>query len=172
MNNMSNRYVLSILVENRSGVLRRVAGLFSRRGYNIESLTVAETEDRGISRITAVVSGDLLVVDQIMKQMAKLVEVIRISLLGTQEAVYRELVLIKVETTPQTRGEILEIVGIFRAKVVDVDASSIVVEVIGHGKKLEAAIEMLEPFGIIEMVRTGLAAMERGNKQFKSEDNQ
>lgn len=167
MNNMNNRYVLSILVENRSGVLRRVAGLFSRRGYNIESLTVAETEDQGISRITAVVSGDLLVVDQIMKQMAKLVEVIRISLLGTQEAVYRELVLIKVKTTPGTRAEILEIVAIFRAKVVDVDPSSMVVEVIGQGKKLEAMIKMLEPFGILEMVRTGLAAMERGSKQFK-----
>ena len=161
------RTVLSILVENRAGVLRRVAGLFSRRGYNIESMTAAETEDQGVTRITAVVSGDEMVVDQIVKQVSKLIEVIRISVLDTTEAVYRELVLIKVRSTPETRSEILEIVNIFRARVVDVDPDSLVVEATGQGSKLEALIKMLEPFSILEMVRTGLAAMERGSKQFK-----
>ena len=165
---MMKRYVLSILVENRAGVLRRVAGLFSRRNYNIESLTVAETEDEGLSRITAVVSGDPQVIDQIKKQMGKLMEVIRISVLDNQEAVYRELVLIKVHTTRATRAEIMEIVTIFRAKVVDVDHESIIVEATGQGSKLEAFINLLKPFGILEMVRTGLAAMERGGGKLKS----
>lgn len=164
-----NRYVLSILVKDNSGVLRRVAGLFSRRGYNIESLTVGNTEVSGTSRITVVVTGDEYIVDQIRKQVSKLQEVIKISQLEPGASVYRELMLLKVKTTKSTRAEILEIINIFRAKVIDVSQNSIVVEATGDTSKLNAIYDMLSPFTILELNRTGLAALGRGNQSLKEE---
>ena len=159
---MTNRYVLSILVKNHSGVLRRVSSLFARRGYNIESLSVGVTQDTDVSRITVVVRGDEYIIDQIKKQVSKLVEVIKIELLDDDEAVYRELMLIKVKTTKATRAEILEIADIFRAHSVDVSISALVLEATGDNKKLAALIRMLQPFTVLEIVRTGLAAINRG----------
>ena len=164
-----NRYVLSILVKDNSGVLRRVAGLFSRRGYNIESLTVGNTEEEGTSRITVVVAGDEYIVEQIRKQVSKLIEVIKISQLEAEESVYRELMLLKVKTTKATRGEIIEIVNIFRAKIIDVAPNSMIIEITGDSKKLQAIYGMLEPFTILEMNRTGLAALSRGEKLLKKD---
>lgn len=166
---MDQRHVLSILVDNHSGVLRRVSSLFARRGYNIESLSVGGTEDAGISRITVIVSGDDYVVDQLGKQVSKLVEVKRVELLSPADSVYRELLLIKVKTTRTTRAEILEIANIFRAHIIDVSGGSLVLEVTGDTSKNAALIRMLEPFTILEIVRTGLAAIGRGERVLKAD---
>ena len=166
---MVKRYVLSILVKNHSGVLRRVSSLFARRGYNIESLSVGVTQDTDVSRITVVVRGDEYIIDQIKKQVSKLIEVIKIELLDDDEAVYRELMLIKVKTTKATRAEILEIADIFRAHIIDVSISALVLEATGDNKKLAALIKMLQPFTILEIVRTGFAAVRRGEKSFSGE---
>ncbi len=163
------KYVLSVLVRNHSGVLRRVSGLFARRGYNIESLTVGVTENPKVSRMTVVVCGDEYIVDQITKQVSKLVEVIKVEILKQESAVYRELLLVKVRTTKDTRAEILEISNIFRSHVVDVSAESLVLEATGDANKLTAFLRMLEPFTILEIVRTGLAALQRGDKIFSEE---
>ena len=163
------KYVLSVLVRNHSGVLRRVSGLFARRGYNIESLTVGVTENPKVSRMTVVVCGDEYIVDQITKQVSKLVEVIKVEILKQESAVYRELLLVKVKTTKDTRAEILEISNIFRSHVVDVSAESLVLEATGDANKLTAFLRMLEPFTILEIVRTGLAALQRGDKIFSEE---
>ncbi len=159
---MTQRYVLSILVENHSGVLRRVSSLFARRGYNIESLSVGVTQDPELSRITVAVKGDEYIIDQIKKQVFKLVEVRKIELLDDDEAVYRELMLIKVKSTKSTRAEVLEIANIFRAHIIDVSMSALVLEATGDSKKLNALIKLLEPFTVLEIVRTGLAAVKRG----------
>ncbi len=156
-------YVLSILVKNHSGVLRRVSGLFSRRGYNIESLSVGETEDASISRITVVVSGDDYIVEQITKQVSKLVEVINIERLKNSESVFRELALIRIKTTNEMRSEIIEMINIFRARVVDVSENSLIAEVTGDNSKVEAFIKAVETYGILELVRTGLTAIKRGS---------
>lgn len=162
-----NRHVLSVLVENQSGVLSRVSGLFSRRGYNIDSLTVGETEDPKISRMTIVVRGDDYILEQIKKQLNKLIDVIKIIELKADQSVFRELALIKVKTEGNSRASIIEIVGIFRAKIVDVANESLTVEMTGEKVKIEAFIELMEPYGIREIVRTGLTALERGNKEIK-----
>lgn len=162
-------YVLSLLVENNSGVLLRICSLFGRRGYNIESLSVGETEDKGVSRITIVTFGDEKTVDQIIKQASKLVEVINITRLNGN-CVSREMMLIKVSTMRETRAEILEIVNIFRARVIDVSSSSLIIEATGTQSKLEALVEMLAPFTILELARTGLSALERGSAPFKTAD--
>lgn len=162
-----NRYVLSILVNNNSGVLSRVTGLFSRRGYNIESLSVGITEEENISRITVVTVGDDTTVDQILKQVNKLVEVKKVVLLDDANSVCRELMLVKIRATKSTRGQILEISNIFRAKVVDVAKDSVVIEATGNNAKLEAMLGLLEPFEILELVRTGLAGISRGAKLLK-----
>ena len=164
-------HVLSVLVQNQSGVLRRVCGLFSRRGYNIESLSVGETHDPTISRITIGVLGDDQSVDQITKQLAKLVEVIRVAILSDRDSVYRDLWLIKVSCTPQTRAEILEITNIFRARIIDVAAHSLIIEATGSRDKLDALVRMLEPFGILEMTRTGMTALGRGDLVFEQQEN-
>ena len=163
------RYVLSILVENHSGVLRRISSLFSRRGYNIESLTVGVTEDKTLSRMTVVVIGDEYIIDQIKKQVFKLIDVRKVEILGEAGSVFRELLLVKVRTSKSTRAEILEIADIFRAHIVDVSPSSLVLEATGDANKLQALTGMLEPFGIIEIVRTGLAAVKRGAEGFTGE---
>jgi acetolactate synthase-1/3 small subunit len=163
------RHTLSILVENEFGVLARVAGLFSGRGFNIESLSVAETLDPTISRITLVTTGDDAVVAQITKQLNKLVPVIRVSDFKDTQHVERELVLVKVTADERTRGELMNTVDIFRGKVIDVGPRSYVVEVTGNEEKVDAFLELLKPLGIMEIVRTGRVAMFRGGRTLAAE---
>ena len=158
------RHTISVLVENEFGVLSRVAGLFSGRGFNIESLSVAETLDPTVSRITLVTCGEDQVLEQIEKQLNKLVCVIKVIDFVDTEHVERELVLIKVAADERTRGELMGIVGIFRAKIIDVSPTSYVVEITGTEDKVNALIELLKPIGIREIVRTGKVAMFRGTR--------
>ena len=158
------KHTLSVLVANEAGVLARIAGLFSRRGFNIDSLSVGRTENDDLSRITLVVAGDDRELEQVTKQLHKLVVVHKISDLTDDEIVSRGLALIEVESTANTRSEIMEIIDIFRAKIVDVSADSVMVEVTGDEDKINALEDLLEPFGIKELVRTGKIAMGRGNK--------
>ncbi|MDK2821718.1 MAG: acetolactate synthase small subunit [Clostridia bacterium] len=155
---------LSVLVENRPGVLTRVAGLFSRRGYNIHSLAVGHTENPSISRMTIVVEGDAHIIEQVEKQLNKLIDVIKISDITDEPYVGRELVLIKVNAEPDVRGEIMQIVEIFRARIVDIARNSVIIEATGDEEKIDAIEASLKPFGIREMVRTGKIAMIRGAK--------
>lgn len=159
------KHTLAILVENKSGVLSRVASLFSRRGYNIDSLAVGVTEDPDISRITIVVHGDDHVLEQVTKQLNKLIDVIKVSDIGTDDAVERELALIKVAADVDTRAEIMQIANIFRARIVDVAPKSVTVEITGDESKIQAIEKLLRQFGIKEMVRTGKIAMVRGSKK-------
>ncbi|MDT3701268.1 MAG: acetolactate synthase small subunit [Thermincola sp.] len=158
------RHILAVLVENNPGVLTRVAGLFSRRGYNIDSLTVGRTETQNISRMTIVVEGDDLVLEQVTKQLHKLIDVIKINDITSEQYVDRELVLIKVSAEPSYRGEIMQIVDIFRARIVDIGRRTLIIECTGDEGKINAVIESLKPFGIKELVRTGKVAMLRGQK--------
>ena len=164
------RHIISVLVENEFGVLARVAGLFSGRGFNIESLSVAETLDPTVSRITLVTRGDDQVVEQIGKQLNKLICVIRVGDFTETEHVERELVLIKVVADATTRGELANIVDIFRAKIIDVSRESYVVEITGAEDKVNALIELLKPLGILEIVRTGKVAMYRGTRVLAIDD--
>ena len=156
------RHIISVLVENEFGVLARVAGLFSGRGFNIEGLSVAETLDPSVSRITLVTRGDDQVLAQIEKQLNKLICVIKVTDFTETEHVERELVLIKVTADEKTRGELANIVDIFRAKIIDVSRRSYIVEITGTEDKVNAFIELLKPLGIKEIVRTGKVAMFRG----------
>ena len=158
------RHTLAVLVENQPGVLTRVAGLFSRRGYNIESLAVGQTHDPEISRMTIVVDGDDHVIEQVVKQLEKLVDVIDVRDISEAEHVDRELVLIKVKAEPKVRGEIMQIVDIFRARIVDIGHNSLIIECTGDEGKIRAIEKSLKPFGILELVRTGKIAMVRGPK--------
>jgi acetolactate synthase-1/3 small subunit len=158
------KHTISVLVENKFGVLSRVAGLFSARGYNIESLSVGETLDPTVSRMTIMVHGDEFVIEQVMKQLHKLIDVIKVNDLTDEDHVERELVLIRVNAEPQHRAEILRTADIFRAKVVDVTPLSFTLEATGDEEKLEAFIELLRPMGIQEIVRTGKVAITRGPK--------
>ena len=159
------KHTLAVLVENKSGVLSRVASLFSRRGYNIDSLAVGVTEDPEISRMTIVVHGDDHVLEQVTKQLNKLIDVIKVSDIGGDEAVERELALIKVSADVDTRSEIIQIADIFRARIVDVAPKSMTVEVTGDESKIQAIEKLLRQFGIKEMVRTGKIALVRGPKK-------
>lgn len=163
------RYVVSILVRNHSGVLRRVCGLFSRRNFNIESLSVGETETKGVSRITVTVCGDEYIIEQIVKQVSKLIEVISVERLHSSESVYRELTLIRIATTMDNRAEVIEFINIFRARIVDVAENSIIAEVTGDSGKVEAFIKALAPYQILELVRTGLTAIKRGDSLSKED---
>ncbi len=163
------KHTLAILVENKSGVLTRVAGLFSRRGFNIESLAVGVTENPDTSRMTIVVSGDDHVLEQVEKQLNKLIDVIRVSDIPVDESVNRELALIKVGVDSATRAEVMQIVDIFRAKIVDVGAKSLIIEVTGDEGKINAIEQLLRQFGVKEMVRTGRVAMNRGSKVVQTE---
>ena len=154
--------VLSILVDNTAGVLSRVSGLFSRRGYSIDSLTVGETETPGISRMTVVATGDEQILDQIKKQVAKLEDVKSIIELADGESVCRELILVKVAVTQKDRQAIIAVADIFRAKIVDVAMESMMVELTGNQAKLDAFIKLLEGFEVIELVRTGITGLTRG----------
>lgn len=155
------RHTISVLVDNHFGVLARISGLFSARGYNIESLCVGTTEDASISRMTVVVSGDDTVLQQIVNQLNKLVEVIEVLDLTQESPIERELVLAKIKTTPTRRTEVLEIVNIFRAKTVDVAPNAIIIEATGSEGKVRAFIDMIRPFGIEELARTGQIALAR-----------
>ena len=156
------RHTLSVLVEDKPGVLARVAGLFSRRGFNIESLAVGPTEHPEVSRITVVVDVEALPLEQVTKQLNKLVNVIKIVELEPQASVQRELLLVKVRADLQTRSHVLETVQLFRAKVVDVAPDAVTIEVTGSSDKLEAFLRVLEPFGIRELVQSGLVGIGRG----------
>lgn len=157
-----HKHTLSVTVENRPGVLARVSTLLRRRGYNIDSLTVGTTENPDISRMTIVVEGDDTVIEQVNKQLYKLVDVIKIVDISAEQAVERELALIKVRADSSTRADIVQIVDIFRARIVDIGRASLIVEVTGDGAKIDALENSLRPFGIIEMVRTGKVALVRG----------
>ncbi|MGH2751865.1 MAG: acetolactate synthase small subunit [Actinomycetota bacterium] len=161
-------HILSILVENKPGVLARVSGLFARRGFNITSLAVGETEFPEISRMTVVLSADGKPVEQCMKQLHKLIHVLRVEELPSQAAVEREIALIKVNAGAGHRAEVLEIVEIFRAKVVDVDRDALIVEVTGSPDKVRALEALLEPHGIVELARTGRIALGRGARGLKA----
>ncbi|MFH1784164.1 MAG: acetolactate synthase small subunit [bacterium] len=158
------KHTISVLVENKSGVLSRIAGLFSARGFNIESLAVGETEDHAISRMTIVVGGDERILEQVTKQLHKLIDVIKISDFTKESFINRDLILIKVTTEKSTRAEIMQLVDIFRAKIVDIGPKSVIIELTGSEDKVVAFTNLMKPFGIKEMVRTGRIAMTRGSK--------
>jgi acetolactate synthase-1/3 small subunit len=158
------RHVITLLVENEFGVLARIAGLFSGRGFNIESLCVAETLDPTVSTMTIVTRGDDQIIEQVMKQLNKLVTVIKVMDLVEKDFVEREMVLVKVLANPETRAEILRVVDIFRGKVIDVGSKTYTVEVTGDEGKISAILSLLKPLGIKELVRTGRVAMVRGSK--------
>ncbi|MBX3193905.1 MAG: acetolactate synthase small subunit [Microbacteriaceae bacterium] len=159
-----SRHVLSLLVEDKPGLLTRVAGLFARRGFNIESLAVGTSEVEGLSRITAVVDVEELPLEQVTKQLNKLVNVIKIVELDPTQSVQREHLLIKVKVDNVTRSQILEAVNLFRARVVDVATDALVIEVTGDSGKVEAFLRVLEPYGIKEIAQSGLLAIGRGSK--------
>jgi len=156
------RHTISVMVENEFGVLSRVSGLFSGRGFNIESLTVAETLDPTVSRMTIVTSGNDQILEQILKHLNKLVSVIKVVDLTGTETVDRELVLIKVNAEPETKPEVLRLVDIFRAKIVDVASRCYTIEMTGDEEKINALLQLLKPIGIREIVRTGRVAIARG----------
>jgi acetolactate synthase I/III small subunit len=158
------KHTIAVLVENKFGVLSRVAGLFSARGYNIESLSVGETLDPTVSRMTLMVRGDAFVIEQVIKQLHKLIDVIKVTDLSEEDHVEREMLLLKVNAEPGSRAEILRIGDIFRAKVVDVTPTTYTLEATGEDGKIEALIELLRPFGIQEVVRTGKVAIARSPK--------
>lgn len=159
------QHVLSVLVRNRAGVLTRVSGLFSRRGYNIESLVVGTTEKHGISRMTIVVNGDDNIIEQVIKQLYKLIDVIKVQNITNDPYVDRELVLIRVNVTKENRTEIMDaVLHVFRGRIVDIGADSMMIEVTGDTGKIEAIESYLSAFGIKEMARTGKVALTRGTK--------
>jgi len=164
------RHTISVLVENEFGVLARVAGLFSGRGFNIESLTVAETLDPTVSRITLVTRGDDQVLEQVEKQLNKLVPVIKVIDFGDSPHVEREMALVKVTADEKTRAEVMTLIDIFRGKVIDVGPRSYIVELTGDEGKIQAVLELLKPLGLKEIVRTGKVAMHRGMRVLEAEE--
>jgi len=158
----TKQQIVSVLVENRAGTLSRVSGLFSRRGFNIDSLTVGETEDPSISRMTIAVTGEERVLEQIVKQLEKLIDVIAVRELDPSSCLRREIILIKIGADEKTRQAVLEIAGIFRARIVDVSQTTVTVEATGNLEKINGLLLLLRPYGILELARTGLVALERG----------
>jgi acetolactate synthase-1/3 small subunit len=158
------KHTISVLLQNKPGVLSRVTGLFSGRGFNIESLCVAATLDPDISCLTVISKGDDAIIEQITKQLHKLIDVIKVTDISEQEYVEREMVLIRVKAESHTRAEVLRIIDIFRGKVVDVSARSYAIELTGSASKIQAVIDILRPIGIKEIVRTGVIAMARASK--------
>lgn len=163
------RFVIAILVENQPGILTRVASMFNRRGFNIDTLTVSETENHAYSRITISLTGDDGICRQIVKQLRKLYNVKEVKVMDKPKSVYRELALIKLQNKPETRQEILSAVDIFRSKIVDFSPTTLCVEITGETSKIEAFIALVEPLGILEMCRTGVVAIERGCHYLNSE---
>jgi acetolactate synthase-1/3 small subunit len=156
------KHTLSILVENKSGVLTRIAGLFTRRGFNIDTLTVGPTDDPGVSRVTLTLDGALHPIDQVTRQLHKLINVLKIRDLDPADTVSRELALFKVAFDGRERGDVMQITEVFRGKIVDVDKRSVVIEITGTTEKVEAFENMVRPFGLVEMMRTGEIAISRG----------
>lgn len=156
------KHTIAVIVENKSGVLTRIAGLFSRRSFNIESLSVGATDNPDYSRMTITVQGDEDVIEQVIKQLSKLINVIRVSELDPSESVERELAVIKVSADRDKRGEIIQIANIFRANIIDVSSRSMIIEVTGDEEKIDAIIALLRQFGIKELARTGKVSMVRG----------
>lgn len=161
---MEHLHPISAIVLNESGVLARIAGMFARRGFNIESLAVGPTEDARYARMTLMVRGGDRILEQVVKQLSRLIEVIKVSDLATDPHVERELALVKVHAPPAQRSEIIELTGIFRAKIVDVGRKNLIIEVSGDSGKVRALIEMLRPFGIVELARTGRIILARGQQ--------
>ena len=159
--------ILSLLVDNTAGVLSRISGLFSRRGYNIDSLTVGVTADERFSRMTVVCSGDALILEQITKQLAKLVDVRDIKVLEPENSVSRELVLVKVALKPEEREGVISIANIFRANIIDVGKDSLVIEMTGSKSKLGAFIDLLDDYEILELARTGITGLSRGGNDVR-----
>ena len=159
--------VLSLLVDNTSGVLSRVAGLFSRRGYNIDSLTVGETADPRYSRMTVVARGDEQILDQIVKQLAKLIDVVDIKVLEEESSVNRELVLVKVRADAADRQSIIAIANVFRGSIIDVGKDSLIIELTGQQSKLDAFAELLRGYEILELARTGITGLSRGAEDIR-----
>lgn len=159
-----NKKVLSVLVDNTSGVLNRVAGLFSRRGYNIDSLTVGETENPLYSRMTIVVTGDDTILEQIIKQISKLEDVKRVDVLEPSDSVARELVLVKIKVDAAKRQQIMSLTEIFRANIVDVSKDSVMIEITGSQSKLSGFLSLVKDYEILELVRTGITGLARGEK--------
>lgn len=159
-----HKKVFQLLVDNTSGVLSRISGLFSRRGYNIESITAGVTADSRYTRITIVTSGDDEILDQIEKQVAKLVDVRDIKELKPNESVYRELAMIKVKASPDERQGVISVVDIFRAKIVDVSKDGLIIELTGNQEKIDAFISLLDGYEILELARTGIAGLGRGTE--------
>ena len=157
------KHTITALVEDRPGVLNRISSMFRRRGYNISSLAVGKSESAGMSRMTFVVEGDISTVEMVVKNLQKLVEVIRVSNIGGINDVSRELALVRVKADVSSRNEIMQIVGIFRAKIVDIAQGSLIVEVTGDEDKVDSLVELLEGFGVQEVMRTGTISMERGS---------
>ena len=158
------RQVFSLLVDNNPGVLSRIAGLFSRRGYSIDSITAGMTADPRFTRITVVASGDELILSQIEKQVRKLEYVREIKVLKDDESVFRELIMVKVRVNAQQRNEVISVADIFRAKIVDVDKESLMIELTGNQSKLEAFLNLLDGYEILELARTGITGLARGSK--------
>ena len=156
------RHTITAFVQDKPGVLNRIASMFRRRGFNIASLAVGRSEVPNLSRMTFVVSGDDHTVEQVTKQLRKLIDVVKVAELSVEDSVSRELALIKVRSTPSTRSEIIQLVEIFRANIVDVSSEALVIEVTGDEDKIESLFDLLKPFGIREMMRTGSIAMIRG----------
>jgi acetolactate synthase-1/3 small subunit len=162
------KHTIAVIVENKSGVLARIAGLFSRRSFNIDSLSVGATDNPDYARMTITVQGDRDVLEQVIKQLSKLINVIRVSELDASESVVRELAVIKVSADKDNRSEIMQIVNIFRAKIIDVSHRSMIIEVTGDENKIDAMIQLLRQFGIKELARTGVVSMVRGARVIKA----
>jgi acetolactate synthase-1/3 small subunit len=162
------KHNIAVIVENKSGVLTRIAGLFSRRSFNIDSLSVGETDNPEYSRMTITVQGDRDVLEQVIKQLSKLINVIRVSEMDPSESLERELAVIKVSVDRENRSEIMQIVNIFRARIIDVSQRSMIIEVTGDEEKVEAIIQLLRQFGIKELARTGKVSMIRGARVIKA----
>ena len=169
---MERKHVISALVENRPGVLAHIAGLFASRGFNIDSLAVGETESPQYSRVTVVARGDEGILEQVRKQLSKVIDIIRVTELSGQDYVERDLMLLKVNAPAGKRGEILEITEVFRGKVVDIGPKHVMIEISGPEEKVEAFVELMRPYGIHELVRTGRVAMLRGAGVGKSRRNE
>ncbi len=158
------KHKVAVLVENNPGVLAKVSNLFSRRGYNIDSLVVSDTEDKTISRMTIVVDGDEKTIEQVTKQLHKLVDVIKVNDLTNDDTVCRQLLLVRVAADRETRGEIIQLMDIFRARIIDIGRRSLIIEATGDESKIDAILKSLQPFGIQEIVKTGISAMVRSPK--------
>ena len=161
--NAKNQFVIAVYVDNKSGVLTRVTSMFTRRGFNIDALTVGETESPEYSRITITMSGDGYARDQMINQLRKLFNVKKVEVLEKNASIDRELMLLKVRNTPENRQEIMSVVDIFRSKIIDYSVDALCIEVTGEPSKIDAFVAIMKPFGIIELCRTGIVALERGS---------